>query len=306
MHAPTRMTHAIPAFVNPAAGSAPQAIERLRADDRFAIREVDADALPAAVRAAADAHEPRILVSGGDGTLASAAGALLGSQCELAVLPGGTLNHFARDIGLPRDDLAECIEIAATGVARPTDVGTVNGRVFLNTSSLGVYIAFVRLRTRLKPYVGYRIASVVAAVRTWTGLHGFDVQVADGDTVRWHRTPLLYVGVGERELDRRELGAKVPDGPRALHLFVLRETTRARVLARAIAALANGTRSLAASDSLDVRLVPGFTVHLRGASCTAALDGELVRFSPPLEYRFVADALRVVVPDVRPASHPPE
>lgn len=228
------MTQAIPAFVNPAAGSAPEAVE---------------------------ARTRRILVSGGD---------------------------------------------AATGTARPTDIGTINGRIFLNTSSLGVYIAFVRLRERLEPYVGYRIASVIAALRTWTGLHGFDVQVADGDTVRWHHTPLLYVGVGERELDRRELGAKVPDGPRALHLFVLRETTRARLLARAIAALANGTRSLAASDSLDVRLVPGFTVHLRRAACTAAVDGELIRLSPPLEYRFVADALRVVVPDKGPRSalHP--
>ena len=304
VQAPAHMTQAIPAFVNPAAGSAPEAIERLRADDRFAIHEVDGDALPAAVRAAVDARTRRILVSGGDGTIASAANALLGSKCELAVLPGGTLNHFARDLGLPRDDLEQCIEIAATGVARPTDIGTVNGRIFLNTSSLGVYIAFVRLRERLEPYVGYRIATLIAALRTWTGLHGFDVQVADGDTVRWHHTPLLYVGVGERELDRRELGAKVPDGPRALHLFVLRETTRARLLARAIAALANGTRSLAASDSLDVRLVPEFTVHLRQGSCTAAVDGELIRLSPPLEYRFVPDALRVVVPDIGHPSRP--
>src|SRR5688572_16239962 len=117
------MTSRIPAFVNPSAGSAPDVLKLLHADARFEVREVDAESLSAAVRAAAKAGASRILVSGGDGTIASAADALAGTECELAVLPGGTLNHFARDLGLPRDDLGACLEIAATGEARSIDVG---------------------------------------------------------------------------------------------------------------------------------------------------------------------------------------
>ncbi len=290
------MTSRIPAFVNPSAGSAPDVLKLLRADSRFEVREVEAEGLQDALRMATTSGAARVLVSGGDGTIASAADVLIGTRCELAVLPGGTLNHFARDVGLPRDDLAACLEIAATGTARPTDVGTVNGRVFLNTSSIGIYVAFVRVREKLEPYMGYRLASLLSALRTWARLHGFDVEVSDGETTRRLHTPLLYVGVGERELDRRELGARIPNGPRALHAFVLRETARARLLGRMIAALANGTRSLMRWGSLEVQLIQGFTVHLDRQSVTVALDGELVRMDAPLEYRFVRDALRVVVP----------
>jgi len=298
------MSSRIPAFVNPSAGSAPDVLKLLRADPRFEVREVDAEGLPGAVRAAARDGVRRILVSGGDGTIASAADALARTQCELAVLPGGTLNHFARDIGLPRDDLGACLEIAATGDARPIDVGMINGRIFLSTSSIGLYVAFVRVRERLEPFMGYRLASVVSAIRIWAGLRGFDVAVTDGETVRRFHTPLLYVGVGERELDRRELGARIPDGPRALHAFVLRETARARLLGRAVAVLANGTRSLVRWGSLEVQLLQGFTVHLDRSSATVALDGELVRMQPPLEYRFVPHAIRVVAPPLR--DHPSE
>ena len=288
--------------MNPSAGSAPDVLKLLRADQRFDVHEVEAEELQPAVRAAAAAGATRVLVSGGDGTIASAADALLGTDCELAVLPGGTLNHFARDLGLPRDDLAACVEIASTRAARPVDVGTINGRVFLNTGSIGVYVAFVRVRERLEPFMGYHLASVFAAVRSWASLHGFDVAVTDGDGTRSYHTPLLYVGVGERELGRRELGARVPNGPRALHAFVLRETARARLLGRAIAVLANGMRSLMRSGSLEVHLVQEFVVHLHRPSATLALDGELVRMDAPLEFRFVENALRIVAPPELPPS----
>src|SRR5688500_17305456 len=235
---PSTMASRIPAFVNPSAGSAPEVLKLLRADARFEVREVEANGLQPALRAAMAAGAARVLVSGGDGTIASAANALVGTECELSILPGGTLNHFARDAGLPRDDLAACLEIAATGTARLTDVGMVNGRVFLNTSSLGIYVAFVRVREKLEPFLGYRLASFLAALRTWARLHGFDVAVTDGETPRRFHTPLLYAGVGELELGRRELGARIPNAPRALHAFVLRETARARLLGRVIAAVA--------------------------------------------------------------------
>lgn len=299
------MRSRIPAFVNPSAGSAPAVLALLRLDERFDVHELEAGELQPALRAAAAAGATRVVVSGGDGTIACAADTLRGTECELAVVPGGTLNHFARDLGLPRDDLAACVEIAVTSAARPVDVGTVNGRVFLNTGSIGVYVAFVRARERLEPFMGYHLASVFAAIRCWASLHGFDVAVADGDGTRSYHTPLLYVGVGEREFDRRELGARVPNGPRALHGFVLRETTRARLLGRAIGVLANGPRSLMRWGSLEAHMVQGFVVHLRRPSATVALDGELVRLETPLEFRFVRNALRVVAPPEQRSSEEP-
>jgi diacylglycerol kinase family enzyme len=286
----------IPAFVNPASGSAEAALDILNGDARFAVREVTPDALPDAVRGAIEAGARRIVVSGGDGTLGKAAGALLGTGCEMAVLPGGTLNHFARDAGLPRDDLAACVELAVSGEARPVDVGVVNGHVFLNTSSFGAYVTFVRARERLEERMGYRAATLLASLRIWFNLSGFDVAVSDGESTRRFHTPLLFVGVGEREFQRREMGARVAGGRRALHMLVLRETAPARVLGRALVVLARGMRWLAETESLEAELVPAFTARLRRPWGRVAVDGELLRLRAPLEYSFVPDALRVVLP----------
>ncbi|HYW10117.1 MAG TPA: diacylglycerol kinase family protein [Longimicrobium sp.] len=292
------MNTPIPAFVNPASGSAAAALDILRGDARFSVREVAPDALPGAVREAVAAGARRVLVSGGDGTLGNAAGALLGTECEMAVLPGGTLNHFARDVGLPRNDLAACVELAVSGDARPVDVGLVNGHVFLNTSSFGAYVTFVRARERLEERMGYRAASVLATLRIWFNLSGFDVAVSDGETTRRFHTPLLFVGVGEREFERREMGARIAGGQRALHMFVLRETAPARVLGRALVVLARGMRWLAETESLEAELVPSFTARLRRPWGRVAVDGELLRLRAPLEYSFAPDALRVVLPPI--------
>ena len=99
------------AFLNARAGSADAARKALESADAFDIRETDADALGEAIREAVDAGSKRVLVCGGDGTIASAAHALAGTGVELAVLPGGTLNHFAKDHHIPTD-LAEALAAA--------------------------------------------------------------------------------------------------------------------------------------------------------------------------------------------------
>ena len=287
----------IPAFVNPAAGSAPAAREAVGADARFALREVEPAALAEALRAEIARGTPRVLVSGGDGTLATAAGALAGSDTALAILPGGTLNHFARDLGLPSDDLAACLELAAAGPVRRADVGYVNDRLFLGTSSVGTYVLFVRTRERIEKWgLGYRLASLVAAVRIWFGLRGFAVRLQDPAGARVRRTSQLFVGVGERAMDVPGLGARVPDGSRSLHVIVVRETTRARLTAMALTALARGLDAIARTESLDALLVDECTVAMRRAWGRVAVDGELVPLKSPLRYRIERDGLAVVAP----------
>ena len=139
------MTHAsreIPALVNPAAGTADAARDALSASDSFVVREVEPARLENAVRDVVGRGAPRVLVAGGDGTIAVAASVLFESNTELAILPGGTLNHFASDLGISTDP-ATALELAATGTCRNVDVGMVNGRLFLNTSSVGAYVHFV-------------------------------------------------------------------------------------------------------------------------------------------------------------------
>lgn len=109
---------------------------------------------PLARRAAEDGMK-RILIAGGDGTVTEAAGALVGTGVELAVIPGGTGNLLALNLGLPTDP-AEAIRCALSGVAYPTDVGRANGRVFILLAGMGFDAQLIRdadreLKNRLGP-----------------------------------------------------------------------------------------------------------------------------------------------------------
>jgi diacylglycerol kinase family enzyme len=234
-------------------------------------------------------------VSGGDGTVAQAAGAAAEAGIELAVLPGGTLNHFARDFGLPLDDPAAALDVAATGTPRPVDLAYVEDRVILNTSSVGAYVNFVRTRERLERWMGYHLASFVAAVRVWFNVRGFVVafRASDG-TTRRYVTPLVFVGVGERVLDRAGLGSRVPNGSSELHVLVVCETTRARVAALAFGALVRGLDALVKTDALDAYLVDECTVTMRRPWGNVSIDGELARLRAPLTYRLRRGAVQIV------------
>ena len=292
----------IPAFVNPHGGSADAARAAIRADPRFALREVDPAALGDAMRAAYDAGHRRVLVSGGDGTVAAAASAAAETGQELAVLPGGTLNHFAVDLGLPAGDAGACLTTAAEGEARSADLAYVNDHAILNTSAVGAYVTFVRTRERFEHWSGYRLASLLAAGRTWAGLRGFTVTIREGGrdndpTRQYTESPLVFLGVGERDFTRAGHGARVPGGARALHVVVVRTATRKEVLALAARAAVDGLETVAAqSDAVDVALVEACEIHLRRPRGRVAIDGELVPMTAPLRYRIARDAFLAIGP----------
>ena len=286
----------IPAFVNARAGSAAAAVEALAAAGAaFAVREVEPDDLREALRAAVAGGARRVLVAGGDGTIATAAAALVDTGVELAVLPGGTLNHFARDHGIPTEP-PDALRVASTGVPRTVDVGEVNGELFLNTSAVGAYVVFVRTREHLELRMGYRLASLLAALRVLVTMRSFRVVLEVEGETRVYRTPLVFVGVGERELRVPVLGGRVEEGRRALHVLVVRSRTSTRALTLSLALAARGVRAVARTAALDGFLLDACRIEMRRPSGYVALDGETRRLEAPLEYRLRRDALTVVVP----------
>ena len=290
-----------PAFVNAGAGSAAAAKEALDAAGAFDVREIAGPEIAPAVRAAVAAGATRVVVAGGDGTIAAAAAELAGSGVELAVLPGGTLNHFARDLGIP-PDLAAAATVAAGPDVRPADAATMNGRLFLNTSSVGAYVVFVRARERFERRVGYRLATLLAAAATLGRLNRFRVEVEVEGVRRSYLTPIVFVGVGERELRLPMLGSRVPDGRPGLHVFVVRGRTRAALFALALVAAARGVRHARATPRLDSFLVDRVRIDLRRPRGNVALDGELVPTVAPLVYEIRRDALVVAAPPPAPAG----
>lgn len=281
------------AFINSGAGSAEAARKALESADAFDIRETDADTMAQAIRETVDSGAKRVLVCGGDGTIASAAHALAGTGVELAVLPGGTLNHFARDHHIPVD-LAEALAAARGEEFTEIDVGCVGDKLFLNTFSVGMYVGYVRTRDRLEKRLGYRLASVIAVLRTFIRMYTMSVELEVEGKVRRYKTALVFVGVGERELKAPKLGARIEGGRHGLHVIIVTGRRRARLVAMAMAAAARGVEHAAEGPELDSFIVERCTIHLASRSAPVAVDGEIMRLPAPLELRVERNALKVV------------
>jgi len=286
----------MPALLNVGAGSAGRALATLQSDARFRVRELAGAEVGDAVRAEALLGTPRLLVCGGDGTLATALGAAAGTALEIAVLPGGTLNHFARDFGLP-DNVAAALDVAATGNARPVDLGYVNGRTILNTSSLGVYVDFVRHRERAEHRLSYRAASVTAALRVWRNSLPVEIDLATAEGRRRRvQTPLFFVGIQERVLDGMLLGRRRPGGTRALHVLVVKEHTRLRLHALVFRAILRGLHGMVSPRDVATAFTSSLVVNMPSPKAEIAIDGELVELASPLRFEFTRDAVKVVHP----------
>lgn len=289
----------IPAFVNPDSGSGQAAHDALREMSAFDVEACDAESLDDHINEAVRAGAERIVIAGGDGTIAKAAAALVGTSSALAVVPGGTLNHFARDHGVPLDH-TQAAEAAVSGPITTTDVAYIGDRLFLNTSSVGAYVVFVRTRERLERFVGYRLATILAGLRLLGRVRPFTVQLNLDGVVKRYRSALVFVGVGEREFQLPSLGSRASDGRRGLHVIVVRGGTWARLVAAGLVAAVRGNEAIARGKLADTYVVDECRIDLRRRVGRVAVDGELVEMSSPLEYRIARDALRLVVPPADP------
>ena len=128
----------------------------------------------------------------------------------------------------------------------------------------------------------------------------FAVRVEVDGIEKVYRTPLVFVGVGERELRIPSLGGRMDHGQRGLHLMIVRHRTGARLAALALQAAAKGVDAVARTPAMDSLVVTRCTIELDND--TASIDGELIPVEPPLEYEFMPDALTVVIGERRDAQ----
>lgn len=288
----------IPVFINAEAGGVgARAVERLRAVLEAAgvdadIRSTPPAALADAVRAAATAGASIIAVAGGDGTLSTAADALRGGETALAPIPLGTLNHFARRLGIETPEDAARALAGRRIVTVP--VGTVNGRTFINNAASGLYPHMVRHRERWRRWLGKWPASLVAWVYVLGRMRATRLTL-EAHGHRIDRTAVgVWVGLGRGSFqlprDAREAEA------RELEIVVPRAHTRAALIGLALRTLRKLQRGeTPAGPGLDVLHAPAFTLESR-RRVDIARDGEPERLVAPLEFRVHPDALRVVAP----------
>jgi diacylglycerol kinase family enzyme len=280
-------------FLNSASGNAEAGRDAL-AKAGLEVEAVQPGELESRIKLAINQGTKRILVAGGDGTIATAAGLVAKKDIELAVLPSGTLNHFAKDHDIPTDFGKAAIVAGGSHVAR-ADIGYVNDSVFLNTSSLGAYVTFVRERERLEKHLGYSIASAIAFAKMMSEIRTFSVTFEVAGESRTYRASLVFIGVGERELKAPILGSRVKNGRRGLHVMIVQGRRPARMFALALAGITKGRQEAEKLPEFDDFMVDSCRIDLTRPTATIGLDGELKRFNTPLDYHVERDALRLVV-----------
>jgi diacylglycerol kinase family enzyme len=243
-------------------------------------------------RRAADGGAPVLGVAGGDGSLAAVAGVALEHGLPFVVVPFGTRNHFARDLGLDPDDPLSALA-AFRGRERRVDVGAVDGRVFLNNVSLGIYASFVhdpRRKTRNRLMALLRMLPAAFGRSRQPLSLAFDVD-GHGEE-RWALIVLVasndYGGESLAQLGARE---RLDEG--LLHVYVLEPVGRAEL----VALLGKAARGRAdEAEGLVEWACERIAIDSRRSRLHAAVDGEPVVLTPPVELEIRPRTLRVLVP----------
>ncbi len=271
------------------------------------IRLVRGRALPQAVRDALDARcgddAPRfdaVVVGGGDGSVSTAAGLLLGREMPLGILPLGTLNHLSQDLKLPLD-LEGAVRVIAAGHTRRIDVAEVNGRVFVNNSSLGFYPAMLvdRIRQQRRLGRGKWAAGVIAFGRVLRSfpLHRFAISTELG--VRPRKTPCAFIGNNCYAVTPPYFGARTRIDRGELCIYIARPQSRLGWLLLVVKAIFRG---LSPGTDFELVRVRSAEIGSRRHRVRVAIDGELEIMRPPLQYLLHEKALLVLTP---PPDLPP-
>jgi diacylglycerol kinase family enzyme len=290
----------ITVLLNPRAGTQDDAaVERVTEGFRragagkFEVRTVEGPLVQSAVGDALARGSTIVVAGGGDGTASSVASAILGSHAVLGILPLGTLNHFAKDVGVPLD-LDEAIRAVVGGRTARVDVADVNGRPFINNVSVGMYASLIAERQAMQR-LGRRkwLAHGLAAARVWRRYHRLHVLLGADGRERAVRTPFVFVGNNEYQLSGLELGGRATLDAGRLHVCMAPGMPRHRVARMIVVAIfgdicrLEGFESFTASDVTLEGGVPRLRV---------SLDGEVTSLENRLTFRIRPRALPVIVP----------
>ncbi len=291
----------IDVIINAASGASDKEDERQIVADIFSAHDFEArielaksgaEIVEMAKRAAKSGSQT-IVAGGGDGTVSAVAAELVGTEKILGVLPLGTLNHFAKDLSIPLD-LEEAARTIIAGHIAKVDVGEINGHIFINNSSLGLYPDIVRRREQ-RQRLGYGkwnslFRSAFKVLRRYPFLH---IRLnADGKEIVT-RTPFVFIGNNSYEMESFNIGGRTCLDAGHLSLYMTPRTGRFGLLQMALHALFGNIQQSKDFVSL---CTDEIWIETRRKQLRVAMDGEVLMLKTPLHYLVRPAALRVIVP----------
>lgn len=234
-----------------------------------------------------------IAAAGGDGTVSSVAAAVARAGKTLAVIPTGTLNHFARDAGIPTG-LDAAVALLRTGRLGAVDVGIVNDRFFLNNVSLGSYPMMVDERTALERRGrSRRVAGIIATATTWWRLRSVTAALTVDGRALIRRSPFIVVGNGRYVLSGFALTQRHLISDHQLSLYVAPRAGRLGALSLPLRALLG---TLDRYEQFETLAATEITIAMSQRRVLTGIDGEVRECESPLRFAVRPDALQVLLP----------
>ena len=292
----------IEVIINAAGGSFVEGVTEQELDEAFAAAGLDANVSCARTgeqigefaEAACSSDAKIIVAGGGDGTISSVAALVSKTDKIFGVLPLGTLNNFSKDLGIPQD-INEAIALIAAGNTTRIDLADLNGRVFINNSSIGLYPRIVRNRVQQQQRLGY--GKWRAAF--WATIKMFRVSpflkiglVVDGKFFI-RKVPFLFVGNNRYEMDLYNIGRRPSLSDGKLSIYFLHRGGRLGVLRMLFRTLTGRVKQWRDFEEV---LTDSITIQTRRRYLNVAFDGEISMMATPLKYSIIPDALTVIVP----------
>jgi diacylglycerol kinase family enzyme len=234
------------------------------------------------------------VAGGGDGTVGTIAALVARSGSTLGVLPLGTLNHFAKDLGIPLD-LDQAVRTIAAGHVAQVDVGEVNGRIFVNNSSIGLYPTLVIHRENQRRRLGRSKwhAFFWASLMVLRRHPMLAAKLCLGPVIQTRRTPLVFVGNNEYRVEGFDIGRRERLDEGQLSIYLLKRHGRRGLIMLALRTLVGLARR---GGDFELLKADTIGIETRHKTMAVATDGEVSVMKMPLEYKIHARALRVIVP----------
>jgi diacylglycerol kinase family enzyme len=266
------------------------AFKRTDLEARISVARTGSEAI-ALAQHAARSEADTIVAAGGDGTVNSVASAVLETGKTLGVLPFGTMNHFAKDLHIPLDLESAVHTIAARGEVT-VDIGEVNGRIFLNNSSLGLYPSIVRERQKQQRLgSGKWPAYVWAALSVLRRYPFLNIRLSIHGTELTSRAPFVFIGNNRYDMDTFSIGGRACLDAGELSLYMTTRTDRLGLFRLALRALFGRLRQ---EKDFVALCTEELWIETRHNPLRVALDGEVTVMESPLHYRVRPKALRVL------------
>lgn len=233
-----------------------------------------------------------LVAAGGDGTVNAVAEVAAEAGAILGVLPLGTLNHFAKDNGIPLE-LDAAVAVLAHGRVAAVDAGQVNDKIFVNNSSIGLYPQIVRNREKSQAQgTGKWNAFLQAALYVFGRYTKLNVAITTPEKAIKLRTPFVFIGANRYEIAGLQAGSRQCLDRGVLWVHGAPNAGRARLLWLALKTLL-GLSSHREWHNLETQTLE---IHVRSRSIKVSVDGEVLRLAGPLRYRILPGALKVMVP----------